>query len=268
MDIFGAQSHMKKLLAYVEKISESDARVYAKSRTRLKDLYDTCVHIESLISNILQDDMFEQSEDEFADLNKSVDDSSSISATNQDRKTAFKLYCEILHQTSVSSLLYSRSLDCAKLIWYWFNNRFILSKPTCPGFRYSMYKLPEWIGAIVLCYGRSIENNKDIEFIKDFRQWCDDLVDTGNNNYPLPYDVYSSIKSNNNCNLTAVVLWDMLLDGGYNILCNKSPEDIYLSEELLYEYCGKYDPSVLDEYSHYSKNPAILVRCNLVGGTI
>lgn len=261
MDIFGAQSHMKKLLAYVEKISKSDAHVYAKSRTRLKDLYDTCNHIEDLISSMLEDDMFEQSENEFAGLDV-IENNSYSELDNKDKKLAFKLYCEILEQTSLSDLNIDKALDCSKLIWYWFNHRFILSKDTCPGFLYNMNNFPAWIQSIVLCYGKSIEELKDVEFTNDVRCWCDDLVTKGNNNYPLPVNVNIMLQSDCS-NLTSVVLWDILMNNGYDSLCNKHPKEVYLSEDSIYNYCGKQDPSVLDDYVQYDHDPSILDRCNL-----
>lgn len=283
MDIYSAQSHMKKLLSYVQDISESDRRVYSKSRYRLKEISNTCESVISMISDILKDEMFEDSDDEFAGLNnkdvssivKNIEtdirtlpgSKASINSINtiQDKKKAIMLYNEILKQVATCKLENSFASSCANSIWYWFDCRFIKSRRICPDFRYSIYQLPIWIRNIVLWYGKNICMGTENIAEENFRSWCENILeDSEPTRYPLPYEIYDVSNSGEDyVNLTSVVLWDMLLDGGYIALCNRQPSEMYLKEDLIYNYCGSIEPSVLDRYSNYKQNSDVLNICGL-----
>lgn len=284
MDMYSAQSHVEKLLEYIKDISQSDRRMYSKSIKRLKDISDSCRCVVDTISDILEAQMFEDSEDEFvgledSELNSVVRDIQSDiqslpvtssnklinqSASPQDKKKAFILYKEIFKQVADCNFEISAAGDCAKLLWYWFESRFIYSKECNPNFRYSMFQLPIWIRNIVIKYGYSIQENIEDEFTTEFRNWCDSLSEDPTNNYPLPYDIYDiSNNPKDVVNLTSVVLWDILLDYGYITLCNRMPEKLYLREDTVYEFSGEINPGILDMYSDYKSYPQILQICKL-----
>lgn len=283
MDMYSAQSHVEKLLEYIQEISQSDKRMYSKSIHRLQDIANNCKYVVDTISDILKDQMFEDSDDEFvgledSNLNSVVRDIQSDiqsipnsnnkvsvqSASSRDKKKAFVLYKEVFKQVASCEFEIPAASDCSKLLWYWFENRFVYSKETSPNFRYSMFQLPIWIRNIVICYGYSIQENTQEEFASSFRDWCDSLSNDPTNNYPLPYDIYDvSNNPKDVVNLTSVILWDILLDYGYISLCNRSPERLYLKEDIVYEFSGEVNPGVLDMYSNYKSYPEILQICKL-----
>lgn len=282
--MYSAQSHIEKLLEYIKDISQSDKRMYSKSIKRLQDISNSCKYVVDMISSILKDQMFEDSDDEFAGLEDSKlnsvvreirSDIQSIPSTDskipiqssvspQDKRKAFILYTEILKQVSECNFEIPAASNCAKLLWYWFDCRFISSKEYCPNFRYSMFQLPIWIRNIVIGYGYSIQQDTEESFTDNFRYWCDSIKSDSSVNYPLPYDIYNiSNEPKEYINLTSVVLWDILLDYGYITLCNRLPEKLYLKEDIIYEFSGEINPGVLDMYSNYQSYPEILQICKL-----
>lgn len=281
MDIYSAQSHINKLLAYIKELHSSNRRMYSKSKTKLKDLSDTCVSIVDMISDILEDEMFTESYDEFSGLD--YKEIQGIKAhmgdtllnmpkpvpvdnfTAKDRKKAFAQYVTVLDEVAHKDIPSNRVDNCAKIIWYWFEHRFMLTN----NFRYSMKQLPIWIQFLVMSYGYSICQGQDSLFIEEMRQWCDKLL-LSDVPYPFPYEIYDKYKnpSKSFANLTSVVMWDILLSSGYDKLCKGHPKELYFREDAVYNYCGKLNPSELDRYVHYSSDDTILSICNLQEGTI
>lgn len=66
-------------------------------------------------------------------------------------------------------------------------------------------------------------------------------------------------------NLTAVVIWDVLMDTSLKQLCDKRiVEDSCLSESGVWNKTEKLNPDVLDRYMDYKIHPDILSTIRLV----
>lgn len=282
MDIYSAEIQVKKLLNYVQSLSDSKSRMYQKSKDRLKELANTCNQVVAVISQLIQDEALVNSDsDEFsrsdptdfksvldsmesqiAELRQFIEppkqNSSNLISTN-DRKKALFAYKTCLNTLSNSSMKVLEAEDCSRLIWNWFSARFLNTSST---FRYNMKKLPSWIRDIVIFYGYHVENRSVAKFKSDFNSWIDSIR-TGNN-YAVPYEIYQFEKSPNPeiVTLTSVVLWDLLLDGGLRQLCCDN-SDIYPSEECVYSLVGKLDSNVMNPYTNYNYDTDILRKCNL-----
>jgi elongation factor Tu len=64
-------------------------------------------------------------------------------------------------------------------------------------------------------------------------------------------------------NLTAVVLWDILLENGLDELCSIEPRDVYPRATEIWERVDKANADVLDLYINYKDDPSILELLNL-----
>lgn len=147
---------------------------------------------------------------------------------------------------------------CIKLISDWYTTRFLINDKN---FHYDMKKIPSWIGGIVLAFNESFAAGTYYEFTTSFNQWLTDVKISGSK-YSLPYDIFIRIKNRDKslCTLHAAVMWDILLDSGFNKISDKQPYQLYLSEDTIYQWISEVDPDTLDDYENYRENPSILDR--------
>ena len=107
------------------------------------------------------------------------------------------------------------------------------------------------------------------DVISRWRNWCSDLPKSaGIDLYAVPYDVhcFSRHRPSNQLTLTSVVLFDLLLDGGLDMVTSTTQQsDIYIDSEYIYKLCADQTPEILDKYRHYTVDATV---CNnLKGGT-
>lgn len=298
MDIYSAEGHVQKLLTYVEDLQNSKPKMYATTKCRLRDLASTCQKIVHLISNILEQEILDESSNEFeqcTDINviKSLDlmeremvqlrkfvsgnqltavypksEHSSVSRqkiSSSCRKRIISCYGSTLSDLT-KSCPYPVVSDCAKLLWNWFDCRFLQTSYPRSNFHYNIHRLPYWLCDIVIAYGKHIENGTQLQFIREFNSWCESLVVSGQSNkYAVPYEIYQ-IDTNlmpSDMTLAAVVLWDVLFDNGLDHLCIKDSVDVYLSEDMLYKRCSEISSNLLDDYRNYKDDISILYECKL-----
>lgn len=296
MDIHSAKKYVEKLLTYVEDVSSKDAKLYTKSKDRLKEIADTCNYVVTVISDILQEEVLKDDTGEFAKSSKSLDEAlgnmeyqiskvhqfttptynlnssnpanlvkasenvaeqSALSASV--RRKVLTSYHENLSSLSNMDSPYVFANRCAKLIWTWFDIRFY---KTIGGssFKYNIRRFPEWLQSIVIMYGKAIHTNSIASFEYEFQSWVDAIQTTeSRNKYAIPYTIYEFCKSNDPSSLTldAVVLWDILLDYGLDKLCTSDKQDLYLDQYSVYNLCDKLNPSILEQYCDYSNHPEI-----------
>lgn len=281
MDIYSAEVQVKKLLNYVMSLSDSKTRMYQKSKDRLKELAGTCNQVISVISEILQDEVLVDEQDEFggstSDFNavlNSMEDqiselrqflraprvsSTSTTSTNSKRQ-ALVTYKHCLSSTAESDIAVVEAEGCAKMLWNWFNARF-LSGPS--SFKYNMKRFPGWIRDIVILYGYHFETHTLETFREEFYNWISTIP--SGNNYAVPYEVYKFDKFPDPefMTLSAVVIWDILLDYGLRDLCCDASSELYPSEDCVYALVGSMKSSVMDPYQNYLYDPSILSKCNL-----
>lgn len=294
MDIYGAEKHVKKLLAYVEGVADANPRMYTSTKDRLKDLASTCQQVVKTISMILEQKILEGDSTEFEDgvnsdvikslksmqdeftqlnefvstdpakLNPIVHNKQKLSSSN--RKHIISKYGLVLSELS-SNCPYPTVSDCANLLWTWFNSRFFRCCGESVQFHYNIRRIPIWISDIVIAYGKHVDQNTNIQFCQEFYSWCESLSTCGSNNkFAVPYEIYQ-IDTNAtppDMSLTAVVIWDILFDSGLNHLCTADTFGVHPSEDMVYKRCSLLAPNILDNYRNYKDDISILAECNLV----
>jgi len=296
MDIYGAEIHIQKLLDYFQKLASEQPRMYDKSKTRLRELAKTCNEIVRVISTIIQDEALEVDESEFTDLidkdvkaslqaiqteidnlHKFIDVSNTKQVTDipqtvsnissNMRKQALSAYSYTLKLLTESDIPYPAVSDCAKLIWEWFDTRFIKADRSSNKFRYNIRRLPLWIRDIVIVYSKALEDGYADECISEFHRWCDSIVNTdAKDKFAVPYKVYKFNKTTDvtQLTLTAAVIWDILLEYGLKSICTQDIGDLYPCEDSVFKLCGDNAPELLDDYANYKTDPSVLKKCNIV----
>ena len=294
MDIYGAEIQVNKLLNYVKSLSDSRPRMYQKSKDRLKDLALSCNQIVTIIADILQDESLrDNSTDEFGscmveDVNAvlnsmqnqihelrqfiNVDTSAGSntivhpanvsidSISSRDKKTAINSYKVCLHNLSNTEMIVQEAEDCSEILWRWFSSRFLDHQEN---FLYKITMLPNWLRDIVILYGSYLDCGLIDDFTTSFNSWIDSI--DSSMPFAVPYEVhqlYTNVDTSK-MTLTAVVLWDVLLDHGLRSLCNNVPSALYPAEDAVYTVVGSLNSNAMDPYTHYSYEKSILSKCNL-----
>ena len=283
MDIKSAESQINKLLDYVKEIESKRPTMYKKSKDRLKGLSDSCMEVVHIIANILQEEELDFDEYEFSGSSKSsirsmiesmekevANMKSFIGVDNDVGEKLDPSACKDIVRRYRNVVEYTAGIetgcyvvdDCADLIWKWFSTRFVHYSRS---FKYNVKNLKSWTIAIVLLYGKHHEMGDIISFKDEFDSWMSDVL-SGTNNYAVPYEV--NLVANNideSClTLSGIVIWDVLVDKGYNRLCSDSSK-VYPSEDEIYELYASKFPSILNQYRRYQFDESILDECRLKG---
>lgn len=289
MDIYSAQSHVNKLLKFVEELADTRPRMYEKSRERLRELASTCDRVIQVISNLLQEEIlnndsdsefegdtedlnaflnsyYDSMQNQISQLKKFIDvKSEETKVTSSSKRRAFNEYRKCL--TSLKMTNITAVDDLEDIISRWFTIRFTGDK--VENFRYNIKRFPEWLRDIVILYGYYIHQDRRQEFLGEFNRWLNDLENTNkNDNFAVPYMVYEFNRDAEPRKLTldAVIIWDMLLDSGLRSLCNQGVRDLYPEENCVYNVCDKLNPDVLDAYRDYNLHPGVLMNFSWYSG--
>lgn len=298
MEIYSAEACVKKLLNYVQDLAQKKPNMYAKSKERLRGLALTCEQVVSVISDILEEEILSRDIDEFDnssntdlvsmfksirsdvdklekfvtfDTNPESNSNTSVLSTNT-RRAILTKYGNTLRTLSEKYIEYVPVSDCAKLLWNWFDTRFFKTAKTSPNFKYNIRRIPRWICCIVILYSKHLSEGTQDIFVSDFNSWCESLnYSQSNSKFAVPYEVYQLDKSLNPdlLTLTAVVMWDILLDSGLSKMCTDDENDLYLQDTFIYDLCVKHKPNILDDYVNYHTSMEILHECKITrnGGT-
>ena len=291
MDLYSAESHVKKLLKYVEDLAGKQSKVYSKSRTRLRDVADTCNKVVEIISSILQEEALAEDEVEFgsdsnivAVLDEMQDKISQIrrfagaeegqvieqpvqntlpsASFSNDRRKAMRAYKDCLMKLSLVDFNYEPAGRCAKILWTWFDTRF-LKTVQGTGFKYNMKRFAPWIRNFVIVYGKCIRDGTSLAFEDSFQRWIESIITTdAKNKYAVPYEIYDLDRTipPQDLSLEAVVIWDMLLDYGLSDICTSQKDDLYLDEYSMYDLCSELSPEILDDYTDYKAHPELVEK--------
>lgn len=289
MDINSAELQVNRLLTYVKELADSSHKMYGKSKTRLRDVATTCSEVVRIISVILEEQSLASPEEsEFtqpvnsditdllngmqSELNRlkafvaapSATPASPNNVSAVSRKQAINDYNSVLSSLSCASIDIPIARNCAQILSRWFDVRFVQRSQNA-NFHYNIRRLSEWLRDIVIVYGYNVSIGNEDRFIAMFDEWCMNVQSDQDNTYAVPYFIYLFNRDQDpqQITLTAVVLWDILLDNGLSRLCTNTI-DLYPSEDSVYRLCGQFNPSILDAYVDYKTNPAILTRCNLI----
>lgn len=284
MDIYSAEIQVNKLLNYVKGLSDAKPRMYRKSKDRLKELANTCNEVVFVISELLQDEALVNNDDsdefggsdttdfnsvlnsmegQIAELRQFLNGPKTLSESiisTDDKKKALYTYKTCLQNLSNADIPVVEAKACGKLLWDWFSTRYLECKDN---FRYSMRKVPTWIQDIVIFYGLSVENHSSDKFSEDLMKWVREVAP--GTNFSVPYNIYQFDKKPDSkvVTLTAVVIWDILLDYGLRDLCSVEDTELYPTEGCVFDLVGSLNSEIMNPYTNYNYDSSILKRCNL-----
>ena len=284
MDIYSAEAHVKKLLAYVQSLADTKPRMYGKSKERLKEVAMICKQIIFVISEIVQEEVLCDDISEFGESNSEVnavldemqeqlaklreftsyDDKQDSSTTTSklkpvERKRIIKAYRLALKKVAEADSGFECADECAKMLYDWFEVRFI--KTSSSGFRYNIRRIPGWIRDFVMLYGYAVHDGSRSEFKSRFYSWLDDIRNSeSQSRYAVPYDVYQFNRSPDadKVSLEAAVIWDIMLDNGLSDICSNDPDSLMLEDDAVYTLCCELDLNKMDNYSNYREDPKVL----------
>lgn len=286
MDLVTYIEHTKKGLKYLEDLSSSNSRLYSKSKVRLKELAEICSKMVELTAEILKDEVLDDDVDEFGGSSSVLLDAANTIQTTVDElkeftdmsrdngpkissaknKMVFATYCKTLKSTASCDNPYVEAHDLAKLLWKWFDVRFVTSMNVRTAFHYNIRRMPTWIYDIIILYGYHLRNRTLPKFIESFNQWCDNLyTSSAGEQYAVPYEVFLVDRNPvEYLSMEAVVLSDILFEHGLSYLNHSDP--LYLSDSYLYELVSKYNSPLLDRYNDYEYDKNLLELCGIHGG--
>ena len=275
---------MEKVVQYLEDLSKSDKKLYAKTRTRLGDLNTQLCHSVELISQILADNMLKQDtefgenlgelKEEATSINKDIISAAGkaaklnnfISNDTKSNKGIMTKYKEVARLVASSNIKYSQVDSCAKIIYKWIECRFYNSHNK--DFKYQLEMVPHWIADIIILYGYCLSKN-DFSDIVALESWCND-VNSGviSTPYAVPYCVHkiSHNMGKEFVTFSGLGLYDLLLDAGYRDLDSPELGDIKLSEYLVKDKFSYYAPEVVDDYTYCGDDESLLKKYKIVGG--
>ena len=162
--------------------------------------------------------------------------------------------------------------ECASILWRWHEARILKNNEYAKRFIFNPSRIKELIYSLVIAFGYHVENGTTENFFGDFDEWVNGLrTNPNSNSWPAPREVTTMVKNYKEnktidrayANLTAVVIWDVLLDNGLDSLCRTEPRDVYLRENEIHERVERADIDVLDPYVNYTVDPTILDRLKL-----
>lgn len=299
MDLNIALKNINKITEYVSDISTSNLKLYSKSRDKLEAIYNSCLSCTKIISDILDVDLNNSeniSQSTIVDLNQEIqhlkseivklksneisntyDDIENISISKYDKcrklnseelSLIVRNYKFALNQTAMNNSKFEYVNKASDMIWRWFDFRILKSHPNSPKFHYDVYRFNNIIYSFIIAIGFHIESNTFEEFEDNFNSWCIQLDQSSESNkWIAPFEIYSIERGNykNYINLTSVILWDILLDLGFNLLC-KQDTNIYFKESMIWDLTSDMNIDLLDNYFQYKDD--IESTELLLGGTL
>lgn len=302
MDLNSAIIHANKLLDWSKSISNSDSKMYDKTKQRYKNIAEICNQIAGIISDKLQTEVMQPKSNESEStsssdlqmqinfLNEKLDAMSALivqgdisnhpkvsesvivksdkKINSAERKFIVKKYGETLQEVAKTDCGVSAANQCANIIWKWFDARIFTKYPNAPIFNYGIYRIKDIIYAIIITFGYHTEQGTQEKFLQNFDKWIETLSTYPNSNkWIAPYEVYKVERQMDKkyANLTAVVIFDILWDNGFATLCDVGEQhNANLNENKLYDKMSETNAVVLDKYDYYLHNESILELLNLI----
>lgn len=282
------ESHMDKVVQYLEDLSRSDKKLYTKTRIRLGELNTQLCHSVELISQILTDNILKQDTEfgenlveikqEVDSLNKDMSSAmtqvtqlNSFLGTTKNvslKRNILKTYKQVIHDTAIRGSSIAHVDKCCKLIDNWFNCRFYLSLNHDTAFKYKIEMIPQWILDIIILYGYCL-NVGDFSDIEQFSSWCS-KVGSGiiTTNYSVPYCVHRMSRSftKDYVTFSGLGLYDLLFDAGYDRLDSVELNGVALSPYMMQDKFRAYSPDIVDEYTYCGNDESLLRKYKIIGG--
>lgn len=156
---------------------------------------------------------------------------------------------------------------CCQLLSAWCRQRFFDQDEE---FRYNMKEFPNWVRAIILSYGRAIEEDRVDDFEEDMYDWLDQLPIQ-----PLPYAIPKQIHSicrtpkKQIITKTGCLLWEIFWDNVFSeiFLDLGAVDNPYLMKlRDVQDLIKELDTTGELKYYTYLGNPDTLEDTKLVGG--
>lgn len=284
LEIYPSEVAARKINKHLDKMAEIKPRVYRKTLLRYKKLAYILIECIKKIIYMLQSEMLLSSEEnEFQELVTDFDieqidelrDSVDMLGNLVDRKPSpearkiagdtLKLYRTVFAQAAETDFGYAEVNECAQLLNYWLVRRFSGFNPS---FKFQTKQLPVWAAFVVIAYGKYHSIGESIQFVQDFKEWCDGLDDDTSNCWALPYNVFNMTKiiDQSNFTLDAMVIYDLLINGCFyqlvdgKLVDGKVPMDASYIARLVKEY----RPDLTHEVrTRFTKQAALIRRVNL-----
>lgn len=183
-----------------------------------------------------------------------------------DLSNIVKNYKFVLNRTSMNECTMNIINRCTRILWNWFDNRILKIHTIAPPFHYDVHRFKTLIYSFVILMGYHIEMNTFDSFEESFDSWVDSLsMSSESNKWVAPYDVYEIERGNYSkyVTLTAVIIWDILLDLGLYELCD-TKSSIYLDKNSIWDIVSKVNLDILDNYFDYRESPELLSNYNII----
>lgn len=188
-------------------------------------------------------------------------DADSDKLSSDEMKSIVSNYGSVLHDAAVTDCGLNKCNQLTSVLWKWFHARIFTQYDNAPPFHYGVHRFKSIIYSFVILYGWHIENHTEDSFFRYFEDWLESLSTSHDSNkWIAPYEVYQIERNSDSkyANLTAAVLWDMLLDNtSLNRLQDKSSHGYYLHSNGVWDMLYKSNPSVLDNYVDYKQDSSI-----------
>lgn len=243
MDIYGCQSHVKKISEFLENLSKSDTNFYYKTKKRLIEISEEMLHSVDIISSMLEEGALSQdnefsSNSEVADIsglrcaaeriNSKVgelvtfvgsDESKQQSESEpvkdkidtKSRKHIVSVIGSQLKPLAEQEYDYQLVGTCAKLISKWWNVRFVLNTS---GFYYKPKSITKDISDIVIAFGYHLKVGDINNFISEFDGWLNNLAKGIPNKFSVPKSIHNLEveKGAEMISKQSIMIWEELLE--------------------------------------------------------
>lgn len=265
MNVQSAEKLTNKLLAYIQALRSDTPTMYKKSQQRLTNIAITCNQIVSLISEILETEILANVETQEFNNNASsniLQSIASMEASLTQLRNFISNTSSTLDESEYSLLNQYQTLflsihhtckdkhvaEISNLLIHWLNRRFLNNVNS--KFEYQLADIPHWIQNIVIMYAHAYEYGTLDKFVNKFIDWCDAINE--NVLYGIPHIILyldeDDSRYSKYLTLTALLLWDKLLQNGMDSLCTLAKNDGYMSEDAIFSLCELYASNLVDRY--------------------
>ena len=193
--------------------------------------------------------------------------------SKEELKEIIKQYGTTLEQLAKTDSGVAVANECARVLWRWFEGRINKKYAHIKPFNYLAWQIKDIIYALVIFFGYKFEQGKKEEFVQELDEWLKNLsIDPKSNTWRAPWGVFcieqeyrKNKRIDRKCaTLTAVVIWDILVDNGLDTLCKiEAHDNVYVRDTAIWDIVEKTDINLLDPYKNFKFDPTIIDRLNL-----
>lgn len=213
--------------------------------SKLQLLNDKFIQLEEFANNTNLHKPKSSSRTDPVPTNSSSSPKQSFTNNINNNKESIKYFNDILYECTMHNFGYSEINECAKLLYKWFNTRFI-SKYS-HDFKYNIKYIPNWICYFIILYGKYHHDGRNQDFLYMINTWCENIISGNNTTYSIPYEIYKLDKTTNplDCTIDAVVINDILSDGGmYKLSSYEHKGVINYEHDLVITVVKERNPSL------------------------